>query len=354
MAIITKKNFGTLSDGSQVERYTLTNQAGSQLSIITYGARVQSWLVPDKQGKLIDIVQGYADAAVYEKDTCSMGGIVGRHANRIQDARFVLNGKTYTLEANDGQQGSNSLHSGKSGFHLHLWKAEEKAGALCLTYHSPDGDGGFPGSLTAQVTYSLSDDNQLSIDYQAECDQDTICNMTNHTYFNLNGYQSDTILDHKLQIFAETLTEADADSLPNGTIYPAKGTPMDFNQLTTIGDRIDDNFQQLIWGLGYDHNWILSEPVAENGLRKAAYTESPQTGITLTTYTDLPGIQFYSGNFQCADLEGKEGCRFPKRSGLCLETQYYPNSPAHPEFPQPILKKGTVWRSKTIYAAGVK
>lgn len=353
MASITKNSFGQLSDGSQVDRYTLTNQSGSQLSIITYGARVQSWLVPDKQGRLVDIVQGYADAATYEKDNASMGGIVGRHANRIQDAQVTINGKTFPLEANDGKQGNNSLHSGKAGFHLHLWKAEEKDGTLLLTYHSPDGDGGFPGNFTAQVTYSLSDKNELSINYQADCDQDTICNMTNHTYFNLSGFQSDTILDHQMQIFADYLTEADADSLPNGTIYAAKDTPMDFTSPTPIGDRIDADFQQLVWGQGYDHNWILSAPW-ENGLRKAAYTQSPKTGITLTTYTDLPGIQFYSGNFLGGELAGKDGMRFPGRSGFCLETQYYPNSPAHPEFPQPLLKKGQTWHAKTVYAAGCK
>lgn len=353
MTTISKSSFGQLSDGSQVDKYILTNSVGSKLSIITYGARIQGWQVPDKKGQLTDIILGYPDAATYEKDPHSFGGIVGRHANRIENASFTINGITYQLEKNDGKNTTNSLHSGKAGFHLHLWQAEEKDGSLILAYHSEDGDGGYPGNFDVTVTYSLSDDNRLSISYDATCDADTICNMTNHAYFNLDGNDGGSILNQRMQIFSDEVTEADDDLLPNGVIYKVDNTPMDLRQPMAIGAHIDDDFQQLIWAGGYDHNWILSAP-AENGLKKAAYCESEASGITVTTYTDLPGIQFYAGNFMDAQLTGKKGKAFPKRGGFCLETQYYPNSPAHPEFPQPLLKKGTHWKSLTVYQAGIK
>ena len=353
MTTISKSSFGQLSDGSQVDKYILTNSVGSKLSIITYGARIQGWEVPDKKGQLTDIILGYPDAATYEKDPHSFGGIVGRHANRIENASFTINGTTYQLEKNDGKNTTNSLHSGKAGFHLHLWQAEEKDGSLILAYHSEDGDGGYPGNFDVTVTYSLSDDNRLSISYDATCDADTICNMTNHAYFNLDGNDGGSILNQRMQIFSDEVTEADDNLLPNGVIYKVDNTPMDLRQPMAIGAHIDDDFQQLIWAGGYDHNWILSAP-AENGLKKAAYCESLASGITVTTYTDLPGIQFYAGNFMDAQLTGKKGKAFPKRGGFCLETQYYPNSPAHPEFPQPLLKKGTHWKSLTVYQAGIK
>ncbi len=350
MAKITKTKFGTLSNGSTVYLYTLKNTSGSSAGIITYGARVQSFCVPDAADNLQDIVLGFDSAADYERETYYMGAIVGRHANRIQDAKITVSGTEYQLEANDGVEKTNSLHSGSSGFHCQLWGAEIRDGRLVMNYFSPDGDGGFPGSLTVQAVYELTEDNALKISYRASSDADTICNMTNHSYFNLNGNDGSDILSHRLQLFADRLTEADAESLPNGTIYEAAGTPMDFQQLTPIGKRIDDDFHQLNWGCGYDHNWILGDN-KENQLRRAAYAESPETGITLTVYTDLPGIQFYSGNF-LDGAKGKKGTIYQKRGGFCLETQYYPNSPAHPEFPQPLLKKGEIWQSGTVFLAG--
>ena len=351
MAEITKSEFGRLQDGSMVYLYTLKNSSGASAGIITYGARIQSFLVPDRDGRLQDIVRGFDDVAGYESETFYMGAIVGRHANRIQHARVTINGRDYQLEANDGPKKTNSLHSGKRGFCYHLWGASEQEGKLFMTYFSPDGDGGFPGNFKVHVTYELTEDNALRISYEAFSDADTICNLTNHSYFNLNGCQDDSILGHRLQIFADSLTEADAESLPDGTIYQAAGTPMDFRQLTAIGERIDDDFQQLKWGNGYDHNWILSDK-KENSLQKAAYAEGDKSGISLTVYTDLPGLQFYSGNFLDGTL-GKGGISYKKRSSFALETQYYPNSPAHPEFPQPILRKGEAWKSVTVFAAGV-
>lgn len=351
MAKIFKNIFGYLPDNTAVYAYTLQNSAGAEAVIITYGARVQSFRVPDKAGKLTDIVLGFDTLAEYLQETFNMGAIVGRHANRIQGGRITLGGTTYQLEQNDGPDGKNSLHSGKSGFHHKVWGAAEQDGRLVMTYFSPDGDGGFPGNFTVQVTYELTEDNALGISYATQSDADTICNMTNHSYFNLNGCDGSLMLDHTLQIFADSLTEADEASLPNGKIYEVSGTPMDFRRPTLIGSRIDTDFQQLIWGQGYDHNWILSGPL-ENGLRKAAVAESPNTGITLTVYTDLPGIQFYSGNF-LDGTKGKKGIPYPYRSGFCLETQYYPNSPAHPEFPQPILREGQTWYSTTVFQTGV-
>ncbi len=351
MASISKKDFGRLSNGSTVYSYTLENASGAKATIITYGARIQSFQVPSKSGQLTDIILGFDDAKGYEQESFYMGAIVGRHANRIQNAEFTIDGTTYHLEQNDGKNGTNSLHSGSTGFHCKLWSAEEQEGKLVMTIHSADGDGGFPGNFTAHVTYELTEDNQLKIGYEATSDADTICNMTNHSYFNLNGCNGSLVLDHQLQIFSDSLTEANDESLPNGKIYPAAGTPMDFQQSTAIGARIDDDFQQLVWGAGYDHNWILTGP-EKNGLKKAAYAVSPETHISLTVYTDMPGMQFYSGNF-LDGTAGKGGVSYPRRSGFCLETQFYPNSPAHPEFPQPLLKKGQTWKSTTIFAAGV-
>lgn len=349
---ITKEEFGRLKDSSMVYLYTLENSQGSKVGIITYGARVQKFLVPDAHGTMQDIVLGYDTATEYEQDTFYLGTIVGRHANRIKGGKFTINGTEYQLEQNDGKNQTNSLHSGHSGFHCHLWQPEEASEGLKLTYYSPDGDGGFPGNFTAQVTYELTEDNALKISYTTTSDADTICNMTNHSYFNLNGNNGSNILDHQMQIFADKLTEADDEALPNGNIYDAKGTPMDFTAPTAIGARIDSDFSQLVYGLGYDHNWILTDDKTDT-LHQAAYVEAPQTGITLTVLTDMPGVQFYSGNF-LTGVKGKNGIPMPKRGAFCLETQYYPNSLEHPEFPQPILKKNTKWHSTTVYQAGTK
>lgn len=351
MASISKKEFGRLSNGTMVYSYTMENRSGAKAVIITYGARIQSFQVPDKDGSLRDIVLGFDTAKGYEEETFYMGAVVGPHANRIQNAEITIDGTAYYLEANDGAHKTNSLHSGSTGFHAKIWGAEIADGKLLMYQFRPDGEGGFPGTLTAQVTYELTEENALKIDYQATSDADTICNMTNHSYFNLNGIGGCSILDHKLQIFADTLTEADAESLPNGRIYQAEGTPMDFRELTPIGARIDADFQQLAWGAGYDHNWILSGPV-EDGLRKAAFVVSEKSGITLSVYTDMPGMQFYSGNF-LDGTPGKKDIPYKRRTGFALETQFYPNSPMHPEFPQPLLKRGTSWKSTTIFQAGI-
>lgn len=369
MAMIKKEAFGKLSDGRAVELYTLRNTKGTEAKITTYGARLVSWRVMGPQAKFVDVVLGYADAAAYEKDDTSMGGIVGRHANRIAGGKVVLNGKEYQLDLNTGSKMQNHIHGGFKGFHDQLWTAEEVYEGVKLTYHAKDGEGGYPGNMTVSVLYSLSNDNELSISYEATCDQDTICNLTNHTYFNLDGFESPSILDQKIQLFADTYTWADEESLPDGRIMEVAGTPMDLRQPTRIGEHIDDDFDELQMGKGYDHNWIIRDekPVVEmkpgmfgydphcpldylqGGLKKAAYAESDKTGLTLTCYTTQPGVQFYTGNFLCGGIKGKNGVEFPYRSGFCLETQFYPNSPANPSFPQPILKKGETFKAQTVY-----
>ncbi len=374
MAIIRKEAFGKLSDGRAVELYTLRNTKGTEAKITTYGARLVSWRVMGPQAKFIDVVLGYADAAAYEKDDTSMGGVVGRHANRIAGGKVTISGREYQLDCNTGSQMQNHIHGGFQGFHDRLWTAEEIYEGVKFTYKAKDGEGGYPGNMTVNVVYSLSNDNELSISYEAVSDQDTICNLTNHTYFNLDGFAAGPVLDQKIQIFADKYTWADAESLPDGRILDVAGTPMDLRKPVRIGEHIDDDFDELQMGKGYDHNWVLRDEPAvvemkpgmfgfdphcpidylKGGLKKAAYAESEKTGLTLTCYTTQPGIQFYTGNFLCGGIKGKDGVEFQHRTGFCLETQYFPNALANPDFPQPILKKGDTWKAQTVYVLSPK
>ena len=354
MTEIRKEAFGTLSDGRAVELYTMRNARGTEVSVTTYGARLVRWQTAGREGKPVDIVLGYADAAGYEADDTSMGGIVGRHANRIEGGKVTIAGKTYQLDLNDGSRKQNHIHGGHPGFHNKLWQAEATETGVRLTLESPDGEGGYPGTMQVTVLYALTEDDALSIRYEATSDQDTICNLTNHTYFNLDGYQAPPVLDQEIQIFADRYTWADSESLPDGRILTVDGTPMDLRQLTRIGAHIDDDFDELQMGHGYDHNWVLSAVPDAHGLRKAAYAVSEKSGLTLTCYTTQPGLQFYTGNFLDGTHVGKEGVRFERRTGFCLETQFFPNAPAHPEFPQPLLKKGDIWKAQTVFVLGRK
>ena len=373
MAKIRKEAFGKLSDGTEVFLYTLRNTKGTEASITTYGARLVKWRKMDKDGKFVDVVLGYDTGADYEKDDTSMGGIVGRHANRIAGGKVTLGGKTYQLDLNTGSHMQNHIHGGNPGFHNKVWDAEETDTGVKFTLESPDGEGGYPGNMKVAVTYALSNDNELSIRYEAVSDQDTIINLTNHSYFNLDGFAGGPVLDQKVQIFADKYTWADSESLPDGRILDVAGTPMDLRQLTRIGDHIDDDFDELQMGHGYDHNWVLRGDPAESELKpgmfgfdihcpidyndgklhKAAYAESDKTGLTLTCYTTQPGLQFYTGNFLDGQV-GKGGTKFERRSGFCFETQYFPNSPANPNFPQPLLKKGDTWEAQTVFVLGDK
>lgn len=343
-----KKLFGVRADGQEAYLYTITG-GGLTAELTDHGATLVKLFVPDDKGDLSDVVLGFDSPDEYTASGTFFGATVGRCANRIGGAKFTMNGKEYKVDANDNEV--NSLHGGFDPWKNRMWKVlEHTENSIRFYLLSPDGDQGMPGNAEVCVTYSLESEGILRIAYDAVSDKDTVFNLTNHSYFNLNGCQDGSILGHRLQIFADRLTEADAESLPNGTIYQAAGTPMDFRQLTAIGERIDDSFQQLQWGAGYDHNWILSDQ-KETSLHKAAYAEGDKSGISLTVYTDLPGLQFYSGNF-LDGTPGKGGISYGKRSSFALETQYYPNSPAHPEFPQPILKKDETWKSVTVFAAG--
>ncbi len=348
MTKIAQSKFGTTAAGDEVTLYTLQNDSGMSVSIMNYGGVITTLRVPDKNGISTDVVLGYDTLAEYEKGDKFLGTLVGRYANRIGNARFTLNGKTYSLFANDG---IHHLHGGKVGFDRKIWEAEPVNGSLKLTYVSPDGEEGYPGELTVTVIYSLTDDNTLAIDYSAVSDADTICNLTNHSYFNLAGQDSGDVLKQKIQVFGDTYTITDAKSIPTGEIVPVDGTPMDLRKPVAIGDHIDDDFDQLVWAGGYDHNWIINGEAGT--LRKMAYAFDEGTGITLTGYTTLPGMQFYAGNYLDGVMHGKGSATNGRRCGFCLESQFYPNSPNCPNFPQPILRKGDRYHSVTAFRFGV-
>jgi aldose 1-epimerase len=342
MALISKKSFGKTSDGKEVFSYTLKNFSGSEVEVISYGGAIRSIKVPDRNGKLCDVALGFDSVQDYEKQTFFMGALIGRCSNRIENSEFELNGKIYKLNPNEGQ---NHLHGGIKGFDKVIWECAEEDGALVLSYFSQNGEENYPGNLKVKVVYSLSDKNELKIDYTAVCDEDTICNLTNHAYFNLSGHDSGSILEHSLKLHAKSYTPADEKSLPTGEIAAVEGTPLDFTEFHVIGERIDADFDQLKYAKGYDHNWIVNG----DGFRLAAELFSEKTGIVMNTYTDLPGIQFYSGNYINGKPTGKDGAVYGFRSGLCLETQFFPNSMKHKNFPSPVLKKGETYHSITVY-----
>jgi len=327
---VTKNNFGVTSDGRAVEVFELRNSAGTTAKIITYGARVQSWTF-----KNVNVILGYDTIAGYEADDTYKGAVVGRCANRIGGAKFELNGKTYNIDKNDA--GKNHLHGGFNGFEKKIWSAEILSDGLKMSVESPNGEGGYPGNFKAEVIYKLTDNNALEISYSATSDADTLCNLTNHSYFNLDG--GGDILNQKIQIFADNYTWANDESVPDGRILPVEGTPMDLRNLQKIGEHIDDDFDELNFGRGYDHNYCLGK---SGEMKKAAYVESSDGKIKLTVETEMPGVQFYAGNW----LNDK---KFGKRTGFALESQFYPNAINLPNFDKPILKAGEIFKSKTIY-----
>lgn len=340
--------FGVMPDGTPVDLITLM-QGNLSCELITYGGAVRSLIVPDCDGHPTDVVLGLDTLEDYRSQDKYLGAIVGRYANRIADASFCLNGKEYPLAANNGP---NHLHGGLEGFNSQVWTAESKeANRVVLSRISPDGEEGYPGTLSVQVTYTLTDDS-LEIDYQARCDQDTICNLTNHSYFNLAGHNSGLINEQYVQINAASYTPTFPGSIPTGQIMPVDGTPMDLRQACRIGDHVDDDFPQLIMAGGYDHNWVIDGPFGT--LRPAAAAWCEETGITMEVLTTMPGVQFYTANFLEGCPDGKDGAPYGNRSAFCLETQYYPDSPHHENFPSPILRAGEIYRHKTIYRFGVK
>lgn len=344
-AAISKAPFGTTDDGKAVELYSLVNKNGVEAKIATFGATLVSLKAPDRNGKLANVVLGFDTVEPYVEGVPFYGATIGRYGNRIANGKFALDGKIYQLTVNDGQ---NSLHGGK-GFDKRLWTAkpvETKAGpALKLTYISADGEEGYPGQLTVHVTYTLTNDNALAIGYEATTTKPTVVNLTNHTYFNLTGDPEKTILAHLLTLKADRFTPVNENLIPTGELRPVKGTPFDFSKAAPIGERIGADDEQLKFGRGYDHNWVLN---SSGKLATAAILADPESGRVLEVKTTEPGIQFYSGNFMDGQPAGK-GTVYKYRTGLCLETQHYPDSPNHPEFPSTVLKPGQTYRSETAF-----
>ena len=348
---IKKQPFGKTTDGQEVELYTLTNASGVEAKIMTYGGTVVSLKVPDRSGKMSDVVLGYDNLDGYLKNSPYFGSIVGRYGNRIAKARFSLDGQEYTLAKNDGE---NHLHGGIKAFDKVVWEAKEidgKDGAgLSFSYVSKDGDEGYPGNLSVTVVYTLTNNNELKIDYTATTDKDTVVNLTHHSYFNLAGEGS--ILDHELMLEASRFTPVDKGLIPTGELRSVKGTPLDFTAPTRIGDRIDDQYEQMVIGRGYDHNWVLDSGGGKLSL--AARASDPKTGRVMDVYTTEPGLQFYTGNFLDGSITGKQGQVYQQRYGFCLETQHFPDSPNKPDFPSTILKPGEKYMTTTIYRFSAK
>jgi len=342
---IDKKPFGKTQDGREVLLYTLKNHHMAVV-ISTFGGDVVSIEVPDRNGKVADVVLGFDNLADYEKQGPYFGAIVGRYANRIANGTFTLDGKTYHVPINNPP---NALHGGIKGFDKKVWEATDSSDAsglhLHLHYLSKDGEEGFPGNLNVDVTYTLTEQDELRIDYRATTDKDTVLNLTNHTYFNLKGQGQGKIVGHKIMINADRYTPVNANLIPTGELAPVAGTPFDLRKLTVIGAHIDDNNQQLKIAKGYDHNFVLNGG-GKMGL--AAKVVEPTTGRVLEVLTDQPGVQFYTGNSLDGTAKGK-GSVYNFRDGFCLETQHFPDSPNHPNFPTTELKPGQIFQSTTIY-----
>ena len=345
---VRKETFGKTADGKPVDLYTLTNSNGLEVRAMTYGGIIVSMRVPDRKGKLADVVLGHDDFDGYLVNPPYFGAIVGRYANRIANGTFTLDGVKYTLPKNDGQ---NTLHGGLIGFNKVIWDAKEfkneKGVGVAFNYLSKDGEEGFPGNLKVKVSYTLTNENQLIIDYEATTDKATPINLTQHTYFNLAGEGNGDILGHEVMLNADRFTPADKTLIPTGEIRPVKGTPLDFTTPATIGSRINDNYEQLVIGHGYDHNFVIKRK--DNSLTLAARAREPNSGRVLEVYTTEPAVQLYSGNFLDGTIVGKQGHAYKKRDGFCLETQHFPDSPNHPDFPSTILRPGTTFRSQTVF-----
>ena len=345
---VKKAGFGRTADGQAVDIYTLTNRRGAEARVITYGGAVVSLKVPDRRGRLGDVVLGFDRIEDYQRQTSYIGALIGRYGNRIARGRFTLNGVEYHLATNNGE---NHLHGGVRGFDKVVWKARplaSRAGAaLELTYLSRDGEEGYPGNLSVRVVYTLTDRNELRIDYSATTDKDTVVNLTQHNYYNLAGAGVGDILGHLLTINAARFTPTDAGAIPTGELRSVRGTPFDFTRPTAIGARIDADDEQLKFGSGYDHNYVLDGRAGV--LRRAAEVYEPTTGRVMEVWTTEPGMQLYSGNYLDGSVPGKGGKTYPRRSAFCLETQHYPDSPNHPSFPSTVLRRGGRYRTTTVY-----
>ena len=351
--MINKEFFGKKPDGSEVYAYTLTNKSGASARILTMGGIIANLYMPDRDGKLADVIFGFDSVDDYLNGGGYQGALIGRYGNRIGSGRFTLNGVTYQLAQNDN--GKNHLHGGNVGFNQKLWDAvpfeTSDSCGLILTLISPDGEENYPGKLDVKVTYTLTDKNELKIHYEAESDADTIVNLTNHSYFNLGGYSSGNILDHTLWVDADSITEINGDLIATGKAYPVGGTPFDFRTPEKIGARIEADDPQVKFGGGYDHNFNLNKG---STFAKAAELYDEKSGRVMSVYTDQPGVQIYTSNMMNGDVKFKGGLSQIPRSAICLETQHAPDSPNHPEFPTTTLRAGEKYDTTTVYAFGVK
>ena len=344
------KPFGQTPAGESVTLYTLKNARGMEVHIMNYGGIIQKILTPDRNGKVEDVVLGYETLQEYIKDTPYFGAIVGRFGNRIANGKFTLDGKEYTLAAqNNGQH----LHGGLVGFDKKVWKVDaSSAQSLSLSYVSKDMEEGFPGNLSVKMTYTLSDDNELGISYEATTDKATVLNLSNHSYFNLSGNAKRDILNQEVQIDASRLVAVNKVLIPTGVLMPVAGTPFDFTKPHVVGARINDtSSEQIVLGGGYDHCWALDKPAGSYA--KIATVFDPVSGRKMTVSTDQPGVQFYTGNFLDGHLTDKSGVKITKRHGLCLETEHFPDSPNQPAFPTTVLRPGEVYKTKTAYQFSV-
>jgi aldose 1-epimerase len=349
---VKREAFGKMPDGTAIEAFTLTNGSGIEVRAITYGGIITSLRFPDREGRLDDIALGYDNLDGYiQNNSPYFGAIIGRYGNRIANAAFTLDGKTYKLAANNGP---NHLHGGTKGFDKVVWHGEDLRDSdgvgVAFTYTSPDGDEGYPGALRLRVTYKLTARNELVVDYFATTDKPTPVNLTQHTYFNLTGGRRD-VLDHELTIDADRYTPVDETLIPTGMLAPVSGTPFDFTKPAKIGDRIAQDDGQLRRGRGYDHNFVLNR--RGPGLVHAAHVRDASTGRVLDISTTEPGVQLYSGNFLDGTITGKNGIKYVQRSGFCLETQHFPDSPNKPDFPSTILRPGEEYRSQTVFTFSV-
>ena len=346
-----KQHFGTTSGGQAVEAYTLRNGQGMEVSLITYGATITAIRVPDRYGNFANVTLGFNNLADYEKDSPYFGSIIGRYGNRIAKGKFTLNTTEYRLATNDGE---NTLHGGNKGFDKVIWSAEEVvvdgAPRVLFSYHAKDGEEGFPGNLAVQVSYTLLEDNGLHIHYRATTDAPTVCNLTNHTYFNLRGEGNGTIEDHVLYVDADRYTPVDNTLIPTGELASVAGTPFDFRIPKRIGADLHAKHKQLSIAQGYDHNLVLNGISA--GLRLVAIVHEPLSGRVLEVLTTEPGVQFYSGNFLDGTIVGASGNPYRQRDSFCLETQHFPDSPNQPQFPVTVLNPNEVYETTTVYRLG--